>query len=111
MATVKALRSWYGAEGMVHSGETVETTDRRAELHVEEGRAVYAEKEQRPDYTTTEQTPEYSTTEQTPDRDWEGNGSWKTLYEGGEAIAKVQATKEEAQQWASGTLSTDAIQS
>ena len=111
MARIRALRSFYGAEGMVHCGETVETTDRRAELHVEEGRAEYLEEEQHPDYTTTEQTPEYSTTEQAPARDWEGNGSWKTLYEGGEAIAKVQTTKEEAEQWANGDLSTDEIQS
>ena len=91
---------------MVHTGDIVETTDRRAGLHVEEGRAVYAEKEQRPEYTTTEQTPSRQTK-----RRWKGNGSWKTLLKKGEEVAKVQATQEEAEAWANGTLSLDEIRS
>ncbi len=104
-ATIKALRSWYGAEGMVHTGDVVETTERLAQIHVEEGRAKRVEG----DYTTTEQAPDYDTTEQKPDREWTASGSWKTLYEGGEEVGKAQASAEEANAWTRGDKTLDEI--
>ena len=40
-----------------------------------------------------------------PDRSFTGDGSWKTLYENGEQVGKVQCSAEEAQAWTEGDLS------
>lgn len=43
-------------------------------------------------------------------RSWEGDGSWKTLYEGGEEVDKVQCSADEADAWANEDLNLSELQ-
>jgi len=109
----KALQTFKGSreEGLVPRGETFETTGRRARVLAEKGLAEPVEKAEMPEHTDKMERPSYEQKQQpAPDRSWEGSGSWKTLREGGEEVAKVQATAEEAKAWASGDATLDEIQ-
>ena len=112
MPTLRALITFKGSreEGLISKGDTFEAGPRRARRHIEAGRAERvedepAEKQERPEYTDKMERPGY----EQKDRSWEGSGSWKTLYEGGEEVEKVQATAEEADAWASGDATLDDI--
>lgn len=105
MTQMKATQTFRGnrSEGLVQKGDTFEANPRRAQVLQDRG---LAEKASAPDYVDKMERPGY----QDKERTWEANGSWKTLYEEGEEVAKVQATEEEAEAWADGTDSLDAIQ-
>lgn len=45
-----------------------------------------------------------------PDRSWKGDGSWKTLYEDGDEVAKVQCSADDAEAWADGDLDLSDLQ-
>lgn len=92
-------------EGLISKGDTFEAGERRAQRHIDGGRAERVEKQERPEYTDKMQRPDY-----TDKRRFEVNGSWKTLYEGGSEVDTVQCSKEEAEKWASGKLSLHEIQ-
>lgn len=117
MTKMLATQTFRGnrAEGLVQRGDTFEANSRRARVLEERGNAVPAEgesgaeKQSRPEYTDKMQRPQ-TEDKDAPDRHWEGSGSWKTLYEDGDEVAKVQATKEEADKWASHLLSHEDIQ-
>lgn len=105
MTQMKATQTFRGnrSEGLVQKGDTFEANPRRAQVLQDRG---LAEKASAPDYADKMQRPGY----EEKGRSWEGNGSWKTLYEQGEEMAKVQATEEEAEAWANGKASLDEIQ-
>mgnify|MGYP006424620923 CR=1 FL=1 len=108
MVEMVCIRTFKGSrdEGFVSRGETFTTTERRAALHEDVGRAHPMGKAETPAYTDKMQRPEHTDKE----RSWDASGSWKTLYEGGDEVAKVQATQEEAEAWANRDATLDEIQ-